>query len=132
MTQSARLEFQSTAFPIEPGEDERTNPGIYGTNLAQWLASKLRERAVTADDPIPEDFGWCIPVASSPHQLYVACANAEDVKEGWRVYVFAEGGLLARFRGHDERTPMVVNLFAAVKAVLESSPEVQNLREEPR
>jgi hypothetical protein len=30
MRMSPLLEFESTQFPVEPGEDEATNPGIYG------------------------------------------------------------------------------------------------------
>ena len=42
MTQSPLLEFESSAFLVAPGEDEETNPGIYGKALAQWLAEQLR------------------------------------------------------------------------------------------
>jgi hypothetical protein len=31
MTQSPLLEFESSAFAVAPGEDEETNPGVYGT-----------------------------------------------------------------------------------------------------
>jgi hypothetical protein len=74
------------------GEDEETNPGIYGRALAFWFASQLQ---VAQDDVIAE-FGWCVPLKSSPHRLYVACSSEDDRKDRWRIFVFVEGGLFAR------------------------------------
>jgi len=50
MKQSALLEFESSAFAVIPGEDEHTNPGVYGKALAQWLAEQLRTRGVSAGE----------------------------------------------------------------------------------
>jgi len=33
--------FKSIRFRIEPGEDEATNPGRYGKQLAEWLRERL-------------------------------------------------------------------------------------------
>jgi len=130
MKQSALLEFESTAFAVEPGEDEHTNPGVFGKALSKWLAEQLRNAGVRTGEVIAEDFGWCIPVESKPHQLYVACANAEEVPSTWRVFVFAEGGLLSRLLGKDQSAQAVSSLFASVKHVLASAPHVRALREE--
>jgi len=57
MKQSPWLEFESSAFVVVAGEDEQTNPGIYGKALAQWLAQQLRARGFAPGWVIPEDFG---------------------------------------------------------------------------
>src|SRR5204863_4211217 len=75
MKQSPLLIFECAAFAVIPGEDEQTNPGIYGKSLALWLAERLRSAGFAAGAIIAEDFGWCIPVDSKPHSLYVACAG---------------------------------------------------------
>lgn len=129
MKQSPLLEFESSAFPVMPGEDEETNPGIFGKALAHWLATQLRTARVPAGDVIAEDFGWCVPVESKPHSLYVACASGE-VSDQWRVFVFAEGGVVARLLGKDKSAESVASLFAAVRRCLESEPRVHGLREE--
>jgi hypothetical protein len=49
MKQTPLLEFESSAFPVIPGEDDETNPGIYGKALAQWLAEQLRETQGTPE-----------------------------------------------------------------------------------
>ena len=130
MKQSALLEFESSAFAVTPGEDEQTNPGIYGKALAQWLAGQLRVRGLPAGDVIAEDFGWCIPVESKPHSLYVACASADEKSNYWRVFAFAEGGAVARLFGKDKSAEALSSLFAAVKQSLEAAPAVRGLREE--
>ena len=92
MRQSALLEFESSAFAIEQGEDEHTNPGIFGKALAQWLSEQLRATGIPVGEIIAEDFGWCVPVESKPHRLYVACASAEEEPNHWRVFAFAQRG----------------------------------------
>lgn len=41
MISDTRYVFESDAFPPVPGEDDETNPGIYGRALAAWLADAL-------------------------------------------------------------------------------------------
>jgi hypothetical protein len=130
MKQSALLEFESSAFPVTPGEDEDTNPGIYGRALAQWLAEQLRARGWPAGEVIAEDFGWCVPVESKPHSLYVACASTEDKPNQWRVFAFAEGAVMARLFGKDKSAESLSSLFSSVKSILETNPDVHGLHEE--
>lgn len=130
MKQSPLLEFESSAFPVLDGEDQETNPGIHGKALAQWLAGQLRAAGVPAGEVLAEDFGWCVPVESKPHSLYVACASSGEDRDHWRVFAFAEGGVMARLLGRDKRAESVVSLFAAVRHCLETAPSVRGLREE--
>lgn len=132
MKQSPLLEFESSAFAVVAGEDEATNPGIYGKALAEWLANELRAAGLPAGAIIAEDFGWCVPVAIAPHQLYVACASTEEAPNQWRVFAFAEGGLAARLLGKDKSAESLASLFTAVRRSLESHPNVRGLREEHR
>ncbi|HKS58334.1 MAG TPA: hypothetical protein VJS12_23760 [Steroidobacteraceae bacterium] len=93
--QSPLLEFRSTSFEVAEGEDEETNPGIYGKSLATWLAAQL---SVSDDEVNAEDFGWCVPVKSPQHRLYIACSSEDDSKDRWRVFVFAEGGFFSSLK----------------------------------
>lgn len=128
--QSPLLEFESSAFAVIPGEDQETNPGIYGKALAQWLAEQLRAAGFSVGDIVAEDFGWCVPVASAPHALYVACASTGERPDQWRVFAFAEGGVMARLLGKDRRAESLATLFAVLRRALEFAPTVRNLREE--
>jgi hypothetical protein len=130
MKQNPLLEFESITFAITPGEDENTNPGIYGKALARWLAEQLRSRGRSAGEVIAEDFGWCVPIESKPHRLYVACSSTEQRADQWRVFAFAEGGVMARLLGKDKSAESLLSLFSAVKHTLETSPIIRRLRQE--
>jgi len=131
MKQSALLEFESSAFVVIPGEDEETNPGVFGKSLAQWIAEQLAARGFSVGEVIAEDFGWCVPLESKSPRLFVACASAEDKPNQWRVFAFAEGGVLARLFGKDKSAESLASLFSALKQTLQSAPSIKGLREEP-
>ena len=131
MAQSALLQFESTSFPIADGEDDETNPGLFGKSLAEWVAKRLRSRGIAAADVIAEDFGWCVSVPLPPYTGYVACCSVNDVGDQWQVFAFVEGGLLRRLIGRDERAVHLASLYSELKACLEESAEIHGLREEP-
>jgi len=89
MKQSPLLLLESSAFAPIPGEDRETNPGIFGKALALWLAEQLKTAGFTPGDAFAEDFGWCVPVQSKGHALYVACANSDGSSDQWMVFAFA-------------------------------------------
>ena len=129
MKQSPLLEFESSAFAVIPGEDEETNPGIYGKALAHWMAEQLRNAGFRVGEVVAEDFAWCVPVESSPHRLYVACSNTGETLQHWQAFVFAEGGWIARVLGKDARAESLESLFASVRGCLSAAPHVQGLSE---
>jgi hypothetical protein len=128
MKQSPLLLFESTAFSVSTDEDAATNPGIFGRALAQWLHEQLSSRGFPTREVIPEDFGWCIPIESKSHALYVACSNSEQRTDRWQVFAFAEGGLMARLIRMDKRGETVAALYDVVKACLETAPEIRSVR----
>jgi hypothetical protein len=125
------LEFKSDAFPIEPGEDEQTNPGIFGKALATWIGEQLRAAGTPAGDAFAEDFGWCVPVAAKPYRLYVVCASDMESPGAWKLFVFAEGGFASRLLGRDRRAEVVDGLLRQITAILQRSDDVTDLREDP-
>ena len=130
MKQTPLLEFESSAFAVIPGEDEETNPGIYGKALALWLAEQLRAAGFFPGTVIAEDFGWCVPIASDAHSLYVVCASTGEKPDQWRVFAFAEGGVIDRLFGNDQRSSLLAPLFTGIRKCLESAPIIHGLREE--
>jgi hypothetical protein len=128
MKRSPLLKFESSAFALIPGEDEETNPGIYGKTLAGWLSEQLRLAGVGAEDVIAEDFGWCVPVKAPPYSLYVACAN-DGAANHWHTFTFVEGGLMDRVLRKDKGAELLASLHATVRRCLESSSAVRGLTE---
>jgi hypothetical protein len=130
MKQSPMLIFECADFAVMPGEDQETNPGVYGKALARWLAEQLHAAGFSAGAVVAEDFGWCIPVGARPHAVQVVCAAGGDTPYQWQVFAFAEGGILSRLLGKDRSAASLDEVFAAVRRCLESAPSVRGLREE--
>lgn len=130
MPQAPILSFESSAFPVIEGEDEETNPGIFGRSLAEWLSSQLKQRGMETSAVVPEDFGWCVPVTGQPGKLYVACSSADEKGAAWQVFAFSEGNLLGRVLGNSKSTEALASLHRTLKAILGESAEVSGLREE--
>jgi len=128
---SPLISFHSSAFRAVPGEDENTNPGVFGHALAVWLADELEDHGLVTRGVISEDFGWCIPIVTSQHRTYVACASADESCTAWKVFVFSEGGLLARLVGRDSRSRNIDTTFSKVSTVLARSPSVRGLAVTP-
>jgi hypothetical protein len=130
MRQSPLLVFKSSAFPPSPGEDERTNPGIFGRALAQWIAERLRARGLAPGEVFAEDFGWCVPVAGESSTVYVACAGSGEPDDEWRVFAFVEQKLLARLMGRAAGAAPLDRVYAALKDALSTAAEIRELTEE--
>lgn len=130
MKQSLVLSFESTAFAVRPGEDERTNPTIYGEALATWLAERLRARGLETGDVFPEDFGWCVPVSVAGKGVHVVCANEDERTDRWQTFCFVERGFVDALLRRSDAVDALDTVFAAVKACLGDAPEVRGLAEE--
>jgi hypothetical protein len=130
MQSPVHLIFESSAFPPVPGEDEETNPGIYGRALSEWLAEKLRGSGHEVRRLVAEDFGRLIEVAHPGCKLYVAVSSTDDSATEWRVFAFSGGGFFAKLRGAPAGAEAVPKLMATLSTILGASPEIRALREE--
>lgn len=52
----------------------------------------------------------------------MACASTDENADRWQVFAFAEGGVMSRLLGKDERAQSLASLFSAVRRCLESGP----------
>lgn len=78
MTSDRQYWFTSTRFEVETGEDQQTNPGIYGRQLANWLRGHLLQLGYPVEGVIAEDWGWCVMCQRDPYWLWIGCANLQD------------------------------------------------------
>jgi hypothetical protein len=125
---SEMLSFESTAFPVAEGEDDETNPGIFGKALAEWLWSCLKDRGVPVKTPFAEDWGWCVELTNQKQRTGLACASEDNEKTAWRVYAFVDLGLFGRFRGKSAAVRAANELIGKVSEALSAEQSVKNLR----
>jgi len=125
--------FTSPRFAIEPGEDENTNEGIYGRQLAAWLASGLEAAGYAVEPVIAEDFGYCVMLQRVPFLLWVGCGSVDDESvddalDGqplWHCFAVAEVPVLKRLFGRPDTAPALAKLDAALRRLLASEPTIR-------
>ncbi|PTU75181.1 hypothetical protein [Pseudomonas mangrovi] len=122
-----QVTFTTDFFKPIPGEDEQTNPGRFGKALAEWLAERLKERGVSVEGVIPEDFGWVIMVVRKPFMLWLGCGNTDGSTTEWSVFPVAEPSLMQRLFRRIDPTSEVEKLKAHVAELVPLIPGVSNV-----
>ncbi|WP_088887011.1 hypothetical protein [Diaphorobacter nitroreducens] len=127
MNSGPQVTFTTDFFKPIAGEEEETNPGRYGKALAQWLAQQLKERGVSAEGVIPEDFGWVVMVSRKPFLLWLGCGNTDGSTTEWSVFPVAEMSALQRIFKRTNPAPEIEKLKAHLSALVLSIPGVTNV-----
>jgi hypothetical protein len=129
---SDHVEFTTTYFVVVPGEDDDTNPGIFGRALAEWVAQRLQVRGVPVDRIVSEDFGRCVFVKRKPIMLFIACASSNGNPARWQMFIGLEQNWFGRlFRRSDAQTEFarLRDHFRAIVAEVPGISDVEWQRE---
>lgn len=127
MSSGPQVTFTADFFKPIAGEEEETNPGRYGKALAQWLAERLKERGVSVEGVIPEDFGWVVMVSRKPFLLWLGCGNTDGSTTEWSVFPVAEITALQRIFKRTDPAPEIEKLKAHLSVLVPSIPGVTNV-----
>ena len=118
--------IRTVEFPIQPGEDAETNPGVFGRALADYLAAQTRCRGVGVDGVIPEDFGYCIMLKRKPLRLWIGCGNRAGHTDEWIAFAVAEAGLLGRFVGNIHPAVAIDRISEMLGEIMRAAPGVES------
>ena len=121
-----RIEFQSRKFlPFLP-EDAQANPGVYGFELAAWLARALAGRGLATSYPLGEDWGWLLEYFEDELEVIIGCSSVCGEGDGyrgseitWSVFLDPRKSLKQKWRGVSAEAVMS-QLQDGIHAVLES------------
>lgn len=113
------LEFQSNAFPPEPGEEDETNPGIFGKALARWLSERFKENGYATTEPIAEDWGWYVPLANDPIKLWLGCSNYGD--DSWLVFIEPSQPFIRQWLKKIDTKPVVARAADVLERLVRES-----------
>ena len=124
--------FTSSLFVVEPGEDEETNPGCYGRQLAIWLKAQLESRGYSVEPVITEDWGRCLMLSRDPFLLWVGCGTAEDSAAScssdgdiiWHCFAAAEVSFFKRLFGKPDTRVALSKLDADLRSILGAEREI--------
>ena len=137
MDNDCRYWFKSSMFDIEPGEDEETNPRMYGRQLARWLRERFLAIGYDVEDVIAEDFGWCVMCQRRPYLLWIGCVSCHDedangahdsatAKENivWTVAPVAEVPVFKRLFGKVDTSEGLARLDSELRRVLDDESRI--------
>jgi len=94
MTSGPNVCFESDQFSLDvPNGGYRP-----GRDFARWVASELCARGETTGEPAPEDWGWLLPIQTTPYRLFVGCGLRDGSNTEWLAFASAEHGPLRFFR----------------------------------
>jgi hypothetical protein len=127
MEKSPAVSFTSSQFPVEPNEDEDTNPGIYGRALACWLAEQLAARGVATKEVVAEDWGLCVVTQTRPVRVNIAVANVEGSSTRWQMFAFVERGLFQLAKTPAELQQELATMREHLAAIVGSIPDVRDV-----
>jgi hypothetical protein len=130
--------FTSTLFEAEPGEDDESNPRMYGRQPAKWLREGFLALGYPAEEVFGEDWGWCVMYQREPYSLFVGCLNLRDyefAREGdppppkalllWNATPFAEVPFFKyAFRRKPDVSAGLAKLDDDLRALLQNEPTV--------
>jgi hypothetical protein len=119
------LQFRSSQFEIVPGEDEQTNPGIYGLRLAEFMTQQLNSNGYTASF-LAEDWGWCVMLKHPDFESFVGCSSCSDNE--WQIQISPDKPVIRRFFKKFDTVDWVESLADTIEKILTSNGEAQGLR----
>ncbi len=125
---NANVTFTTDFFKPVEGEEEKTNPGIFGQQLSEWLSAELKKRGLPIEGAVAEDFGWAVIVSRTPVFLWLACGNTDESRDEWSIYPVAERSLFQRIFRRDDPTSELNAVWEHVQAIVPTVPGVKDIR----
>lgn len=119
------LEFKSSYFDIVPGEDEETNPEIYGLRLAEFLTKQLIDSGYDAH-AIAEDWGRCIILQHPDFESFVGCSSLAENE--WVVHITPHKPVVRRWFKKYDTTTWVEKLADIIETALIGHAGVTDFR----
>lgn len=127
MDNSHQVTFCTNFFRPVVGEDDETNLGRYGKELALWLARQLTSRGVPMEGIIPKDFGWLVMISRKPYRLGFGCGNTDGSTTEWTIFTVCEASTLQGLCKRRNQAATVEMLKADLTEIVPLVPEVTNI-----
>ncbi|NRF71376.1 hypothetical protein HLB44_30765 [Aquincola sp. S2] len=121
-----QLNFASAKFlPFLP-EECQENPGVYGFELALWVAQRLIEAGIASGYPFGEDWGWFVECIDDQAEIRIGCSSVSNEGDGytgeaitWRIFIKQLVSLMQRLKG-TPTSPSVKTIARTLQVALEA------------
>jgi hypothetical protein len=125
VTTTAR--FKSTRFRPRRPESEQVNPGVYGEELARWLAARLA-RSEGAEPRVDyEDWAWLVELSLGNGHAWIFCANEYGSDDVWMIDVRPRPRFLGWFRRSSVTPDDIFGLCKKLHVILSSEATIRDL-----
>lgn len=122
-----QVEFRSNKFPPYSNEEEELDPGVWGKRLAEYLGLKLSELGVDAEDIVPEDWGWYVPIKIDGFTLALCCGHQQGDNDQFLCFTDPKVPVIRKFFKKIDITPQLSRLVSALEKILASDPDIRDV-----
>jgi hypothetical protein len=123
------VEFKSTAFPADLGEETEPNSDPWGKRLAEFLAPQLQQHGLRTDQIYPEDWGWAIPLPNDKFKMWIGCGRYQEYHDGYLVFIEPSTPTVTRFLFQKiDTTADVSRVSEALGEILNSHSGIRDVR----
>lgn len=124
----SHLEFVSDVFPPNQDEGETINPGLFGENLARFLAEQLPLHGFRVTRVHPEDWGWRIQLESAPFDLWIGCGHQDGTDNGFLCFIEPSKPYIRKWLRKFDTRQTIERLADAMQLILVESGSARELR----
>jgi hypothetical protein len=122
------VEFRSSLFPGQPGEEEAINPGLFGKQLAEFLRVGLRARGFAVRAPEAEDWGWRLEIENPEFPLWIGCGHQFGEADDFLCFIEPSKPTIKKLFRTIHTRSKVEALQQALDAILSAEPGVRDRR----
>lgn len=122
------VEFRSDRFPSDEGEEEKLGSGIWGHRLAEFLRDELGKQGFELGEPIAEDWGWYLDVASQPFAMTIGCGHYQEYPDGYLCFIEPHEPFVRKFLKKIDTREGVAALQVAIDRVLNEADGIRDKR----
>jgi hypothetical protein len=119
------VEFRSTKFPSYEGEQEQTNPGIWGKRLAEYLALNLAKHGIITGEIILEDWGCYLPIQNKGIRLALCCGHQDRDDDQFIIFTDPRSPEIRKLFRKIDATPQFTPLINALEKILASDKDIK-------
>lgn len=124
---NTKVTFRSHKFPPYEGEEEQINPGLWGKRLAEYLVKNLKGMGIEAEESIPEDWGWYIPIKNKGFRLAICCGHQNGDDDEFLCFTEPATPIIKKFFKKIDATEKLGRLIAAMEEILAADPEIRDI-----
>lgn len=119
--------FRSHKFPPYDGEEESINPGLWGKRLAEYLVDRLAGTGIETEEPIPEDWGWFIPVANDRFPLAICCGHQDGEDDEFLCFTDPSTPIVRKLFKRVDLTEELDRIVTALESILSADPDITDV-----